>query len=292
MASESAASHHQPATATAPATQPPSSQPDYEEKPRERKLSEQEDNSAAKETQEVEISAVDGSTKPQEYEEDEHIEPPLELGQVETPPTAVPVDASIEATEETPSLETPPAERTEEKQTEPLPVEETTEAGENAAPSIVESMLEEEEEEEEAKCEEVKEIVKNDKTEEKRLEDIAPTDGTVQQETAKVESENKLIPTKEVLTNNALALALDRDIVSRDVEFTPETNHEDFKEKNAIAEEHKDSETHGQSRDGHHKEAQAKHKHSHSILSKMKQSLVKAKKAIIGKHPKIASPES
>ncbi|GAB2246358.1 hypothetical protein Droror1_Dr00001851 [Drosera rotundifolia] len=140
---------------------------------------------------------------------------------------------------------------------------------------------------EEAVVEEGKPLLeaKNDKAEEEKLEDSAPTNELVQQATEQVENKITTFPTKEVPKSITDAV-----IVSRDVEFIPETKQENIlKEPQS---EHKDSEANDESPDEDHEEPHAKHKHSQNIFSKVKQSFVKAKKAIIGKHPKPASSET
>ncbi|KAL9257293.1 hypothetical protein AKJ16_DCAP01216 [Drosera capensis] len=126
---------------------------------------------------------------------------------------------------------------------------------------------------------------KNDKAEEEKLEDSDPTNELVQQATEQVENKITTFPTMEVPKSITDAV-----IVSRDVQFIPETKQENIlKEPQS---EHKDSEAHDESPDEDHEEPHSKHKHSHNIFSKVKQSFVKAKKSIIGKHPKPASSET
>ncbi|KAL9248448.1 hypothetical protein AKJ16_DCAP00552 [Drosera capensis] len=124
------------------------------EKPQELNVFEGEIKPTPNEAEVVKITAADEINKLQEYQDDEEVEPPAGFGYVEAPSyiglveKPVDVDASIEATLETTSLDAPPAEyateEIEEKLTKQLLVEETGEnADQDAAPGLVDSVLEE-----------------------------------------------------------------------------------------------------------------------------------------------------
>ncbi|GAB2218624.1 hypothetical protein Drorol1_Dr00001850 [Drosera rotundifolia] len=124
------------------------------EKPQELNVFEGEIKPTPKEAEVVKIRAADEINKLQEYQDDEEIKPPAGFGYVKAPSyiglveKPVDVDASIEATLETTSLDAPPAEyateEIEEKLTKQLLVEETGEnADQDAAPGLVNSVLEE-----------------------------------------------------------------------------------------------------------------------------------------------------
>ncbi|GAB2287240.1 hypothetical protein Dimus_021622 [Dionaea muscipula] len=146
----------------------------------------------------------------------------------------------------------------------------------------------------ENKPEDSKEPVSTGEVTDKKL------DGVIVSRDVDFPLENKPEDSKEpVSTGEVTDKKLDGDIVSRDVDFSLENKPEDSKEpvsgeneKQATTEGPKDPETTEEFQDEHHEEAHSKQKHSNNILSKVKQSLVKAKKAIIGKHSKTTSSET
>ncbi|GMH13112.1 hypothetical protein Nepgr_014953 [Nepenthes gracilis] len=112
---------------------------------------------------------------------------------------------------------------------------------------------------------------KDTKTEEERLEKNPLTDESARQEAERVEAESIPVAAEEV-TSEMAAIEESKELETRG-------------ENTAIFESIKDGDEEQKSEDQPKEEAPEKptSKHSNNILSKMKQSLIKAKKAIIGK---------